>query len=100
MISPLCPDINMGKDQSLIEERGVMRVQYPDAWYHVMNRGRRGEAVYADEQDFKSFIALLQETCAMWNIRVAAYCLMSNHYHVLLQMPEGNLDRCMRHING
>jgi REP element-mobilizing transposase RayT len=65
-----------------------------------MNRGRRGETVFADEQDYKSFIALLQETSAMWKIRVAAYCLMSNHYHVLAQTPDGNLDRCMRHING
>jgi len=77
-----------------------LRIQYPDAWYHVMNRGRRGETVFADEQDYKSFIALLQETSAMWKIRVAAYCLMSNHYHVLAQTPDGNLDRCMRHING
>jgi len=77
-----------------------LRVQYPDAWYHVMNRGRRGEDIFTDDQDYKSFIALLQETCSMWKIRVAAYCLMSNHYHVLVQTPDGNLDRCMRHING
>lgn len=77
-----------------------LRVQYPDAWYHVMNRGRRGENIFTDDLDYKSFIALLQETCSMWKIRIAAYCLMSNHYHVLIQTPEGNLDRCMRHING
>jgi REP element-mobilizing transposase RayT len=46
------------------------------------------------------FIDLLQESCAMWNLRIAAYCLMTNHYHLLVQTPEGNIARCMRHING
>jgi REP element-mobilizing transposase RayT len=77
-----------------------LRIQYPDAWYHVMNRGRRGEAVFFENQDYFVFIDILKETCNMWGIRVAAYCLMSNHYHLLLQTPQGNLDRCMRHING
>jgi putative transposase len=77
-----------------------LRIQYPDAWYHVMNRGRHGEMIYLDEQDYTAFIDLLQEAGAMWNIRIAAYCLMTNHYHILLQTPQANLDRCMRHING
>lgn len=77
-----------------------LRLQYPDAWYHVINRGRRGENIFTDAQDYKGFIGLLQETRSMWKIRIAAYCLMSNHYHLLVQTPEGNLDRCMRHING
>jgi putative transposase len=58
-----------------------LRIQYPDAWYHVMNRGRRGEKIFNDNDDYHAFIALVQESCAMWNVRVAAYCLMSNHYH-------------------
>ena len=77
-----------------------LRIQYPNAWYHVMNRGRRGEAVFLEDQDYTVFIDLLKETCHMWGIGVAAYCLMSNHYHLLLQTPQGNLDRCMRYING
>jgi putative transposase len=77
-----------------------LRIQYPNAWYHVMNRGRRGEAVFLDDQDYTVFIDFLKETCHMWGIGVAAYCLMSNHYHLLMQTPQGNLDRCMRHING
>ena len=36
----------------------------------------------------------------MWNMKIAAYCLMSNHYHLLIQTPDENLSRCMRHING
>jgi REP element-mobilizing transposase RayT len=65
-----------------------------------MNRGRHGEAIYRDAQDYSAFIDLLQEAGAMWKIRVAAYCLMTNHYHILIQTPKANLDRCMRHING
>jgi len=45
------------------------------------------------------FIDLLIELNEMWNVNVAAYCLMENHYHVLLQTPEGNISRCMRHLN-
>lgn len=46
------------------------------------------------------FIEVLKETASLWNINVTAYCLMPNHYHLLLKTPEGNLSRSMRHING
>lgn len=77
-----------------------LRIQYPGAWYHVMNRGRRRERVFFDQKDFERFISLLQEAGNLWNCRVAAYCLMSNHYHILLQTPDANINRIMRHING
>ncbi|MEZ4484691.1 MAG: transposase [Syntrophotaleaceae bacterium] len=65
-----------------------------------MNRGRRGENVFADRDDYETFIALLQETSTMFDLRVSAFCLMSNHYHLLVQTPSGSLSRAMRHING
>lgn len=77
-----------------------LRIEYPDAWYHVMNRGRRGEAILSDDQDYVMFTELLKETSEMWNIRIAAYCLMPNHYHMLVQTPEANISRSMRHLNG
>lgn len=77
-----------------------LRIEYQDAWYHVMNRGRRGEFVFADSEDYELFIALLRETSEMFAIRISAFCLMSNHYHILMQTPAGNLSRAMRHING
>ncbi len=64
-----------------------------------MNRGRRGESVFEDKQDYSIFTELLQETSEMWNIRVAAYCLMPNHYHMLVQTPDANISRSMRHLN-
>ena len=77
-----------------------LRIQFPDAWYHVMNRGRRGDLIFKNKGDYHAFIDLLRDCTEMWNIRVVAYCLMGTHYHILLQTPDGNLSRCMRHING
>ena len=76
-----------------------MRIEYPDAWYHVMNRGRRGEPIFLQREDYLTFIERLKETAAMWNLKVGAYCLMPNHYHLLIQTPDANLSRCMRHVN-
>ncbi len=77
-----------------------LRIEYPGAWYHVMNRGRRREAIFQSSRDYEMFITVLQEASEMWNLKVAAYCLLSNHYHLLLHTPDGNIARCMRHING
>ncbi len=77
-----------------------LRIEYPGAWYHVMNRGRRREDIFLSRHDYKAFLKVLQETSDAWNLKVSAYCLMSNHYHLLVHTPDGNLSRCMRHING
>lgn len=77
-----------------------LRIEYHDAWYHVMNRGRRGEDIFSDDQDYIMFTDLLKETSEIWNVRIAAYCLMPNHYHMLIQTPEANISRSMRHLNG
>lgn len=77
-----------------------LRIEFPGAWYHVMNRGRRGEEIYSGPDDFESFIELLKESIELWDVRVSAYCLMTNHYHLLIQTAEANLSRFMRHLNG
>jgi len=77
-----------------------LRIEYPDAWYHVMNRGRRGEDIFSDDQDYITFTDLLRETSEIWNVRIAAYCLIPNHYHMLIQTPDANISRSMRHLNG
>ena len=64
-----------------------------------MNRGRRNEIIFSEQYDYHRFIDLLKESCELWNIRISAYCLMPNHYHLLIHTPDGNLSRCMRHIN-
>jgi len=65
-----------------------------------MNRGRRAEIIFRGKKDYFAFIDLLKETVDLWNMRVSAYCLLSNHYHLLAQTPDANLSRCMRHIDG
>jgi REP element-mobilizing transposase RayT len=65
-----------------------------------MNRARRGQDLFVDKADYQQFIDLLQEITDLFNINVAAYCLMPTHYHLMLQTPGANLSRCMRHLNG
>ena len=77
-----------------------LRIHYPGAYYHVMNRGRGRQKIYWGFQDYQRFLELLEETCQMWGLKVYAYCLMPNHYHLLVETPEGNLSRCMRHLDG
>ena len=72
-----------------------LRIEYPGAWYHIMNRGRRGETIFDSEEDRKIFIALLKESAELWDVRICAYCLMTTHYHILAQTPQGNLSRFM-----
>jgi len=75
-------------------------MEYPHAWYHVLNRGRRGDLIFRDTPDYEIFLQTVREACESWRFRVAAYCLMSNHYHLLVQTPNSNLSRCLRHIDG
>jgi putative transposase len=77
-----------------------LRIEYEGAWYHVMNRGRRSDRIFEDRNDYLMFIDVLKEAAELWDLRIAAYCMMCNHYHVLIHTPQGNLSRCMRHING
>jgi putative transposase len=77
-----------------------LRIDYPNAWHHVMNRARGGAALFVEEADYQQFIDLLQETADLFNVNVTAYCLIPNHYHLMVQTPDANLSRCMRHLNG
>ena len=62
-----------------------LRIQYADAWYHVMNRARRGQALFPAKEDMSTFLDILKETATMFNLKVSAYCLMPTHYHLLVQ---------------
>jgi putative transposase len=57
-----------------------LRIQYPGAVYHVMNRGDRGERIFADDDDRERFLRTLGATCGKTGWQVHAYCLMSNHF--------------------
>ena len=61
-----------------------LRIEYIGAWYHVMNLGRRSEKIFFTDADREAFVKVLQEASELWNIRIFAFCLMSNHYHLLI----------------
>lgn len=77
-----------------------LRIEYPDAYYHVMNRGRGRQAIFHDQAYFDAFLATLSEAHERFSLEIYAYCLMSNHFHLLVKTPEGNLQRAMRHVGG
>ena len=77
-----------------------LRIEYPNAFYHVMNRGNGRQSIYLNDSDYEVFLETLKETSDLFGIRIIAYCLMPNHYHLLLQTPKANLSRAMRHLNG
>jgi len=62
----------------------LMRIEYPGAIYHVMNRGDRREDIFKDEEDRRRFLAALGEACAKTGWQVHAYCLMRNHFHLVM----------------
>ncbi len=76
------------------------RIQYENAFYHVMNRGRGGQTIFHDSTYYQSYLKILEEATERFDAVIHAYCLMKNHYHVLIETPRANLDRIMRHING
>jgi len=77
-----------------------LRILYPGAVYHVMNRGLARQPVFRTGADRQAFLAGVAEAHTLWGIEVYAYCLMDTHYHLVLRTPEANLPRVMRHLDG
>jgi putative transposase len=73
-----------------------LRIEYPGAYYHVMARGNRREAIFHDDEDRRFFLDTLSEACAMTGWRVHAWVLMGNHYHLFIETPEANLVAGMK----
>lgn len=77
-----------------------LRVQYPGAIYHVMNRGDRRDRIFKDDKDRARFLQTLAQTCARTGWWVHAYCLMSNHFHLVIETPQPNLVAGMKWFLG
>ncbi|HET7370585.1 MAG TPA: transposase [Gammaproteobacteria bacterium] len=77
-----------------------LRVEFSGAWYHVMNRGAGRQDIFRADHQREYFLSLLAATAERFNAEWHAYCLMSNHYHLMIRTPDGNLQRIMRHVNG
>lgn len=78
----------------------ALRVEFPGAWYHVTARGNERRAISRSGADRRRFLELLEESSARFAIRVHAYVLMANHYHLILETPRGELSRAMQWLNG
>jgi len=77
-----------------------LRIQYPGAVYHLTNRGNEKRAIFTDDWDREAFLDLLHQVNRRYRWLCHAYCLMENHYHLLVETPEGNLSIGMRQLNG
>jgi putative transposase len=77
-----------------------LRVQYPGAIYHVMNRGDRREEIFQDDTDRDCFLRTLGQACEKTGWQVHAYCLMSNHFHLVAETPRANLVDGMKWFLG
>ena len=73
-----------------------IRIEFPGAFYHVMARGNRREKIFLDDDDRRFFLHTLSEACGKTGWRVHAWVLMGNHYHLLIETPEGNLSAGMK----
>ena len=77
-----------------------LRIEYSGALYHVTSRGDRREDIYHDDNDRQTWLDVFSQVCARFNWRCHAWCLMNNHYHILIETAEGNLSQGMRQLNG
>ncbi|ADC72302.1 protein of unknown function DUF1568 [Thioalkalivibrio sp. K90mix] len=77
-----------------------LRLEYPWALYHVTARGDRRGWIYQDSVDHQRFLDTLAQAVQRYNWVLSAYCLMGNHYHLLVETPDANLSRGMQWLNG
>lgn len=77
-----------------------LRIELAGGLYHVTSRGVKQGAIYLSDSDRVKWLALLGEVCKRFNWICHAYCEMTNHYHIVIETPEANLSRGMRHLNG
>src|SRR6266513_3072948 len=77
-----------------------LRVEYEGAIYHLMNRGDHREAIFRDDEDRHLFMSTLSQTCEKTDWQVHAYCLMPNHFHLVVETPKANLVAGMKWFLG
>jgi len=77
-----------------------LRIEYPGAFYHVTSRGNERKDVFISQTDRERYLSYLGSATERYGAVIHVYCLMSNHYHLLLETQSANLSQVMRHING
>jgi putative transposase len=76
-----------------------LRIEYPGAFYHVTSRGNQKQAIFLSEEDRTYFLKCLGDACDKFQSIIHVYCLMENHYHLLIETPRGHLSRIVHSIN-
>lgn len=74
------------------------RIEFPNAWYHIMNRGAGRRIIFPNDDLKRAFLELLSEIHVEYEIEIHAYCLMSNHYHLLVRTRHANLNLAMQKL--
>ena len=77
-----------------------LRFEFNGALYHITSRGNARSDSYLKDADRHAFLNILDKVCQQYNWTIHAYCLMTNHYHLLVETPDANLSRGMRQLNG
>lgn len=77
-----------------------LRIEYPGAVYHVTSRGNAREAIFLSDADRRKFLDVLADTVEKYNWLCHAFCLLDNHYHLVVETPDPNLSLGMRQLNG
>lgn len=75
------------------------RKWFPGAIYHIMARGNYRQNIFKDDEDFKVFLVLMQDAKTKYGFKLHAYCLMTNHYHLLLETEQTEIWKIMKRIN-
>jgi REP element-mobilizing transposase RayT len=78
----------------------ALRIEYPGASYHVLNRGVERRTIFGGPRDYEHFLGIIRALYPRYRVVLLAYCLMPNHYHLFLQTPLGRLRRFMQELNG
>lgn len=76
-----------------------LRISFPGAFYHVTSRGNERRSIYQTNRDFEKFMGYLESATERYGAQIHCFCLMTNHYHLLLETPRGNLQAILHHIN-
>ena len=90
----------MVNDREGIGVSRPLRIEYPGAFYHVTSRGNERKTVFQSNRDREKYLSYLESTHERYGAVIHTYCLMGNHYHLLLETPRGNLSKILQYING
>ena len=77
-----------------------LRLEFPGAIYHIYSRGNERKDVFRLSDDYELFLGILAETALTFDVLIHAYCLMPNHFHLLLETKDSNLSQVMKRLLG